>query len=58
MGNAYLEMGQPGQAITHYQKDLEASKNIKDEAGQARAIGNLGRAQARQGQYKEAIDRL
>ena len=57
MGNAYLEMGQMNQATSHFQKDLEICKQQKDKPGKARALGNMGRAQARQGEYGKAIDR-
>ena len=55
LGNAYLSLGEYKKAIMYYQKGLEISSAIGDQAGVACKNVNLGNAYRNLGEYEKAI---
>ncbi|XP_073230927.1 outer dynein arm-docking complex subunit 4-like [Porites lutea] len=56
IGNAYLEMDNYEEALKYHEKDLKAAKKREDKEAKSRALDNLGRLYAKQGEYTKAID--
>ncbi|XP_059176254.1 outer dynein arm-docking complex subunit 4-like isoform X2 [Physella acuta] len=56
MGNAYLEMGKYSQALDYHNKDLNIAKDNQLEEAESRALDNLGRTNAKMGEFAEAIE--
>lgn len=56
IGNAYLEMDNYDEALKYHEKDLKAAKKREDKEAKSRALDNLGRLYAKQGEYTKAID--
>ncbi|XP_033733348.1 tetratricopeptide repeat protein 25-like [Pecten maximus] len=56
IGNAYLEMGQFDKALEHHQIDYNMGDTHDLEEAKSRGLDNLGRVNARHGNYQKAID--
>ncbi|XP_021361943.1 tetratricopeptide repeat protein 25-like [Mizuhopecten yessoensis] len=56
IGNAYLEMGQFDKALEHHQLDYNMGDAHNLEEAKSRGLDNLGRVNARHGNYQKAID--
>ena len=55
LGNAYLELGDYAKALDHHNRDLKISESHQLADRQSRALDNLGRVYARNGQFPQAI---
>lgn len=55
LGNAYFNLQDYGHALEFHKKDLELSEKFGDEAGKAKACGNVGNTLQLLGDYDEAI---
>lgn len=56
IGNAYLELDEDKKALEHHMKDLKLAEKSDNKDGRSRALDNLGRVQAKMGDYGAAID--
>ncbi|CAG5118865.1 unnamed protein product [Candidula unifasciata] len=56
MGNAYMELNDYENAIIHHSLDLAIAEQWYIDQAELRALDNLGRAYARNGEYQKAID--
>ncbi|CAN9500987.1 unnamed protein product [Ophioblennius macclurei] len=55
MGNAYYQLKEYGQALEYYGYDFTLTSTIGDEAGEAKACGNLGNTLKVVGRCDEAV---
>jgi CHAT domain-containing protein/Tfp pilus assembly protein PilF len=56
IGSAYEALGQPQQALEHYQQALRVRREIGDRPGVALALNNVGSAYYTLGQFQQALD--
>ncbi|EDO42886.1 predicted protein, partial [Nematostella vectensis] len=57
IGNAYLELDDSKKALDHHMKDLKIAEKLENPDGKSRALDNLGRVYAKNGEFGKAIDK-
>jgi tetratricopeptide repeat protein 25 len=55
LGNAYLELGDYKKALDYHNRDLKIAEENQSTERRSRALDNLGRVYARNGQFPQAI---